>query len=197
MAGKQHVFIVGSKGIPASYGGFETFVAKLTQYKKSPRIQYHVAVLSDHTGEYMHNGARCFCVKVPTSAARRPCTMTARRWTPASPTAKNIRRSGDRYFTSSPAGSDRLSLTTGSRSMRWAGKLFVNPDGHEWKRQNGTPLSGGYWKHSEKGMVRNADLLVCDSKNIEKYIRKEYAKYKPKDDLYRLRFREQPFCAGR
>ena len=65
MAGKQHVFIVGSKGIPASYGGFETFVEKLTQYKKSPRIQYHVAVLSDHTGEYMHNGARCFCVKVP------------------------------------------------------------------------------------------------------------------------------------
>ena len=26
---KQHVFIVGSKGIPAEYGGFETFVDKL------------------------------------------------------------------------------------------------------------------------------------------------------------------------
>ncbi len=28
----QHVFIVGSKGIPGSYGGYETFVDKLTEY---------------------------------------------------------------------------------------------------------------------------------------------------------------------
>ena len=62
---KQHVFIVGSKGIPAAYGGFETFVEKLTEYRKQENIQYHVAVLSDHTEEYEHNGAHCFCIKVP------------------------------------------------------------------------------------------------------------------------------------
>lgn len=27
----QHVFIIGSKGIPANYGGYETFVEKLTE----------------------------------------------------------------------------------------------------------------------------------------------------------------------
>ena len=27
----QHVFIIGSKGIPAQYGGFETFVEQLTK----------------------------------------------------------------------------------------------------------------------------------------------------------------------
>ena len=26
----RHVFIIGSKGIPASYGGYETFVENLT-----------------------------------------------------------------------------------------------------------------------------------------------------------------------
>ncbi|MDO5702905.1 MAG: DUF1972 domain-containing protein, partial [Lachnospiraceae bacterium] len=36
-ADKQHVFIIGSKGIPAQYGGFETFVDKLTWYRKSDR----------------------------------------------------------------------------------------------------------------------------------------------------------------
>jgi rhamnosyltransferase len=36
-----------------------------------------------------------------------------------------------------------------------------------------------YWKFSENVMVKHADLLVCDSKNIEKYIRKEYGKYNP------------------
>ena len=30
----QHIFIVGSKGIPAKYGGFETFVEKLTENQK-------------------------------------------------------------------------------------------------------------------------------------------------------------------
>ena len=29
---KKHVFIIGSKGIPAKYGGYETFVEKLTYY---------------------------------------------------------------------------------------------------------------------------------------------------------------------
>lgn len=33
-ASKKHVFIVGCKGIPTRYGGFETFVDKLTEYKK-------------------------------------------------------------------------------------------------------------------------------------------------------------------
>ena len=31
-----------------------------------------------------------------------------------------------------------------------------------------------YWKASESMMVRNCDLLVCDSKNIERYIHEEY-----------------------
>ena len=29
----QHVFIIGSKGIPAKYGGYETFVEQLTRRK--------------------------------------------------------------------------------------------------------------------------------------------------------------------
>ena len=29
---KQHVFIIGSKGIPAQYGGLETFVDKLVEF---------------------------------------------------------------------------------------------------------------------------------------------------------------------
>ena len=43
----QHVFIVGCKGIPANYGGFETFVDKLTEYRKSDKIKYHVACAVD------------------------------------------------------------------------------------------------------------------------------------------------------
>ena len=42
-----HVFIVGSKGIPAEYGGFETFVENLTKGKKSNEIMYHVSRMNN------------------------------------------------------------------------------------------------------------------------------------------------------
>ena len=61
----KNVFIIGSKGIPANYGGFETFVEYLTKYKVSDDIKYHVACLSDHEEEFEHNQARCFKVQVP------------------------------------------------------------------------------------------------------------------------------------
>ena len=56
----QHVFIIGSKGIPANYGGYETFVEKLTENQASHDIKYHVACAVDsaeEVGEFEHNGA--------------------------------------------------------------------------------------------------------------------------------------------
>ena len=35
----QHVFIIGSKGIPGAYGGYETFVDKLTEYHQDQNIE--------------------------------------------------------------------------------------------------------------------------------------------------------------
>ena len=43
----QHVFIIGSRGLPAKYGGFETFVEELVKNKQSSDIVYHVACLRD------------------------------------------------------------------------------------------------------------------------------------------------------
>ena len=39
----RDIFIIGSKGIPAGYGGFETFVEQLTRHRKRKRIGYHGA----------------------------------------------------------------------------------------------------------------------------------------------------------
>ena len=45
MKEKINVFIIGSKGIPAKYGGFESFVENLTKYKKDKGIQYFVSCI--------------------------------------------------------------------------------------------------------------------------------------------------------
>ena len=37
-----------------------------------------------------------------------------------------------------------------------------------------------YWKLSERLIVKHSDLLICDSKNIEKYIHESYEKYNHK-----------------
>ena len=62
----QHVFIVGSKGIPGAYGGYETFVDRLTEYHESDQsLKYHVACKAKESGSFTYHNADCFKVKVP------------------------------------------------------------------------------------------------------------------------------------
>ena len=63
----RHVFIIGSRGLPAKYGGFETFVEKLVENKVSSQIQYHVACLSDDEDfhHFDYKGVDCFTIKAP------------------------------------------------------------------------------------------------------------------------------------
>ena len=77
----QHVFLVGAKSLGA-YGGYETFVYKLTEYHQNKKnIKYHVACkangdgcmdetkvdgvtrINDHEFEF-HN-AHCFKIDIP------------------------------------------------------------------------------------------------------------------------------------
>ena len=46
----QHVFIIGSKGL-GNYGGYETFVNKLTEYHQDcTLIKYHIACKANGDG---------------------------------------------------------------------------------------------------------------------------------------------------
>lgn len=175
----QHVFIIGSKGIPAKYGGFETFVEKLTEKQKSKQIKYHVSCLAQDNNEFEHNGARCFNINVPNIG-------------PAKAVYYDIfaLRECIRYIIENKIENPivyilacRIGPFVGrykNQLKKLDGTLFVNPDGHEWKRGKWNKAIRKYWKISEKLMVKHADLLVCDSKNIEKYIQEDYKQYKPK-----------------
>ena len=66
---EKHVFLIGSNGIPAKYGGFETFVENLTAKKESQNIKYHVACIGEDNSEFEYNNARCFNIKVPNIGA--------------------------------------------------------------------------------------------------------------------------------
>ena len=57
---------------------------------------------------------------------------------------------------------------------RLGGKVYLNPDGHEWMRAKWSAPVRKYWKMSEQMMVKYSDLDICDSLNIEKYIHEQY-----------------------
>ncbi len=178
--GIQHVFIIGSKGIPAAYGGFETFVEKLTEYRVSDHIRYHVSRMADDILCYEYNSAECFDVKVPNIGAAKAVYYDV--------AALNacIRYCGACSGIKAPVFyilACRIGPFIGyfkKKVEKLGGRLYVNPDGHEWLRAKWNWIIRKYWKISEAGMVKHADLLVCDSVNIEKYILERYGKYHPK-----------------
>lgn len=175
----KEVFIIGSKGIPAQYGGFETFVERLTEKKRSKDLLYHVACMSDSEDEFTHNGARCFNVKVPDIgaakavyydiAALKKCITYIR---------ENRVEDAVVYILACRIGPfighyKKILNELGAH-------VYVNPDGHEWKRAKWNRFIRKYWKVSERLMVKHAELLICDSINIEKYIKDDYSMYSPK-----------------
>lgn len=175
----KNVFIIGSKGIPAKYGGFETFVDKLTEKQVDKRIKYHVACLADNNEEFRHNGARCFNVKVPNIGAAKAVYYDI---LALKKCIKYIKENNIEnpivYILACRIGPF---IGYYKRQLKkLGGTLFVNPDGHEWKRAKWNAAIRQYWKLSERLMVKHADLLICDSINIEKYIKEDYKKYNPK-----------------
>lgn len=175
----KNIFIIGSKGIPANYGGFETFVDELVSRQQNKNIKYHVACLSDNDNETEYHGAHCFNVKIPNIGPAKAVyyDLAALKYCVKYIKDNNI--------------DDAVVYILACRIGPFVGKyvkklhklnckVYVNPDGHEWKRAKWNYFIRKYWKLSEKLMVKHADLLICDSKNIEKYIQKDYKQYSPK-----------------
>jgi len=175
----QHVFIIGSKGIPGGYGGYETFVDKLTEYHQyHSNIKYHVACKSTEEGEYEYHNARCFKIRVPDIGPSQAIYYDVKALKQC---LKYIKENNIKhpilYVLACRIGPFAAYFHEAIHKL--GGVLYVNPDGHEWKRTKWSIPVRKYWKLSEKLMVKNSDLLICDSKNIENYIIKEYAEYHP------------------
>ena len=176
----QHVFIIGSKGIPGAYGGYETFVDKLTEYhQNNSEVKYHVACKSTEKNEFEYHNARCFNVKVPNIGAAQAVYYDV---AALKDCCKYIKENNIEnpivYILACRIGP--FAARYKRKIHKLGGVVYVNPDGHEWKRAKWSAPIRKYWKVSEKMMVKHCDLLICDSKNIEKYIQTEYSKYNPK-----------------
>lgn len=191
----RHIFIIGSKSI-GQYGGYETFVDKLTEHHMSnPYLKYHIACKANGDGymdenklegvdiilknkdgsvaEFSYHNAHVFKIPCPNigpavaiyydRAAVKYCIKYCKDNNIESPVF---------YILTCRIGLFIYNLVNEIKSI--GGKYFLNPDGHEWMRAKWSAPVRKYWKWSEKRMVKTADVVICDSLNIEKYIKEQY-----------------------
>ena len=145
----KHVFIIGSRGLPAKYGGFETFVEKLTEHQISSQIQYHVACLSDDEAfhHFDYKGVDCFTVKPPKLGPARVIAYDMMAVSYALKFAKKEQIEQPIFYI--------LGNTIGAfifpfarRIHQAGGKFFINPDGLEWKRAKWSKPVQAYLNYS-------------------------------------------------
>ena len=171
----QHVFIIGSRGLPAQYGGFETFVDQLVSHQVSPDIQYHVACLSNDQA-YQHfdyQGVDCFTIN-PLKLG--PARVIAYDMMAINYALKLIKKQGIEqpifYVLGNTIGA--FVAPFARKIHKLGGQFYINPDGLEWKRAKWTKPIQAYLKYSEKIMTRHADLVISDNPGIESYIKEAY-----------------------
>lgn len=174
----KNIFIIGSKGIPAKYGGFETFVEKLTENQKSKEIKYHVACVGENNEEFEHNNARCFKVKVPDIGSAKAVLYDLYALKEVISYIRTNNLKGSIVYILACRIGPFISYYK-NQLHKLDCSLYVNPDGHEWKRAKWNTFIKKYWKLSERLMIKNCDLAICDSLGIENYIKETYKKYKP------------------
>ena len=186
----QHVFLVGAKSLGA-YGGYETFINKLTEYhQENQNIKYHVACKANGQGymdpkniegavitspsTFKYHNADCFLIRIPEilgpaqaiyydCKALSKCLDVIKRYKIENPIV---------YVMTCRVGPFFAHYTKKIRKL--GGRIFLNPDGHEWKRAKWNRFIRAYWKKSEELMIRDSDLIICDSINIEKYVKNTY-----------------------
>lgn len=188
------VAIIGAKGL-ANYGGYETFVDKLTEYHQdNQHIKYLIACKANGKGamdetklkgvvpisdkEFIYHNAHCFKIKVPQIGPGQAIIydLLAARYAINYFKRYNVERPILYILTC------RIGPFIGFISKRVreiGGEYWVNPDGNEWRRNLYTPNVRKYWKLSERLMIKHANKVICDSKNIETYISASYDQYNP------------------
>lgn len=182
----KHVFLIGAKSYN-NYGGYENFIDKLTEYhQNNPNIKYYVATKANgqgagvpkdvvwHGDRYTYHNADTFQIKVPERLgsaqaiyydckALKRCVEIIKDEKIEEPIVYVMACRIGPFFKKYVRAIHRL-----------GGKVYLNPDGHEWMRAKWSAPVRKYWKMSEQTMVKSSDLIICDSVNIEKYIQESY-----------------------
>ncbi|MBC7900226.1 MAG: DUF1972 domain-containing protein [Saprospiraceae bacterium] len=161
----MHLAILGTRGIPANYGGFETFAEELSTRLVARGHEVTVYCRSHHIepGKSEHEGVK---LKVlPTIRHKYLDTITHTFLSALNAVPKRF----DAVLICNAANSPFIPILTWTRTP-----VAVNVDGLERKRKKWNWLGRLYYRIGEKASVWFATEVVTDAKVIQDYYSTEY-----------------------
>lgn len=159
----RKVAIIGTVGIPAKYGGFETLVEHLT---KNQGLNHEMVVYCSSKSYQMqpnnYNNAKLKYVNLQANGIQSiPYDIIS--------IFKSI-KGFKTLLILGVSGCIALPLL----KLISNNKIIVNIDGLEWKRDKWGDLAKWFLKFSEKIAVKFADTIITDNKVLQDYVKFEY-----------------------
>ena len=162
----KKISVVGTVGLPACYGGWETLVDNITKFK-SENIDYEVYCSSKEYTEKLseYNGAKLKYLPLSAngiSSIFYDIISLIDCWKTKPDVVLVLGVSGCLFL-------PIFNLFSNA-------KVIVNVDGIEWKRNKWNKLAKKFLKLSESVAVKNSDVIIADNKGIYEYLAQEYNK---------------------
>jgi glycosyltransferase involved in cell wall biosynthesis len=152
--------IIGTRGIPARYGGFETFAEEISTLLAQNGIEVFVQCeVNSHTG-HTYKGVNLIYSTVTKTDNPLKYYYQGIKWAV---------RNSDIILAASTAGSFFYFLNIFKKTL-----IITNPDGLEHQRRKWSIPKRIYLKLSEFLAVVLSDYLVVDSESIKQYLIKTY-----------------------
>jgi glycosyltransferase involved in cell wall biosynthesis len=159
------IAILGSRGIPAKYGGFETFAEELSRRLVGQGVNVTVYCESEEEkGSSSYNGVTLCHVKAPKLGPLSTLLFDLRcLW--------HARKAYDVVYM----------LGYGASLFCFIPRLFgtevwINMDGVEWKRSKWSSLAK-FWLRTMEGLALHIpDRIICDAEGIKKHLLSRHSK---------------------
>ncbi|MDR1624466.1 MAG: DUF1972 domain-containing protein [Tannerellaceae bacterium] len=160
----KQVAIVGTQGVPASYGGFESLVENIIGENCSPNIQYTVFCSGKDMRDKKETYKGCRLIYIPLHANGVQSI--------AYDILSMLRaiRGYDVILVLGTSGCMFLPILKLLSSSR----MIINIDGLEHRRGKWSKLERWVLKYSEAMAVKYADVIVADNKGIQDYVTETY-----------------------
>jgi glycosyltransferase involved in cell wall biosynthesis len=159
------IAIIGSRGIPASYGGFETFAEELS-LNLFHKHGFDIQVIGDAEQKKTNNSAPEF------KGVKLNYSKYSKTENPLLFYLDSFRIAKDCHliYSCGPGGG------VFGFVPRWHGNLLItNPDGLNWKRSKWSPAVQKAFRIFDYLSCRFSQSIVCDSECISQYFRNAYS----------------------
>ena len=159
------IAVIGTVGLPAQYGGWETLSEQLVTYlDREYGISVYCSARSYPTRPAKYRNADLIYLPLKANGVQSiPYDIVS---------MLHAYRKNDILVVLGVSGCIALPFL----KLLTKKKIVVNIDGYEWKRAKWSVLAKKFLKFSEAMAVKYADAIVTDNKVLQDYVRDEYSR---------------------